>query len=109
MRILIDHCLNWRLKRSLPDHEVTAASEMGWEAVQNGKPLDLAESQFDAMLTADRNIPNQQNFSRRTIVMIVLIAPSNRLQDTQPLMPQVNALLPTVEPGRIYVVQAETT
>lgn len=107
MRILIDHCLDWRLRRSLSAHEVSATFEMGWAAVKNGKLLALAEAEFDVFLTADRNIRYQQNLRERSLAIIVLVAPSNRLQDTAPLMPQVNALLPTIQPGQIYIVQAE--
>jgi hypothetical protein len=31
MRVLLDHCVDWRLRRSLPAHVVTTAAEMGWD------------------------------------------------------------------------------
>lgn len=80
---------------------------MGWERIVNGRLLTLAEAEFDVFLTVDQNIPDQQNMRGRAIAVIVMVA-----FDTSPitlalLMPQVLALLPGVEPGQVYTVQAE--
>ncbi len=107
MRILLDHCLNWRLKRYLPDHIVQATFEMGWDALRNGRLLTLAETQFDVFLTVDKGIQYQQNFTGRSIAVITMRGRNNRIETHIPLMPRVLALLPTVEPGQVYVVQAE--
>lgn len=107
MRILLDHCLDWRLKRHLPGHEVRATFELGWEAFRNGHLLTLAEAEFDVFLTVDKGIQYQQNMTDCTIAVITLRAKDNRLSTHAPLMPQVLALLPTVEPGHVYLVQAE--
>ncbi len=47
----------------------------------------------------DRALATQQNLSKLSLAVIVLRAPSNRLEDTSPLMPQVLAVLPTLRPG----------
>jgi len=107
MRILLDHCLNWRLKRHLPGHVVQATFELGWDAFRNGRLLSLAETQFDVFLTVDKGIKYQQNFAGRSIAVITLRGRDNRVETHIPLMPQILALLPTVEPGRVYTVQAE--
>jgi hypothetical protein len=31
VRILLDECLDWRLRRELPGHEVKTVQEMGWD------------------------------------------------------------------------------
>ena len=107
MRILLDHCLNWRLKRLLPGHVVKATFEMDWDAVRNGRLLTLAESQFEVFLTVDKGIKYQQNFIGRNIAVITLRGRNNRIETHAPLMPQVLALLPTVQPGQVYFVGAE--
>lgn len=43
----------------------------------------------------------------RTIAVITLRAKSNQIERLAPRMPQVLALLPAVEPGRVYGVVAE--
>ncbi len=104
MRILLDHNLDWRLKRLLPGHETATAAEMGWEKAPDGDLLPVAEAEFDVILTGDQNFPRQQNLRGHNIALIVLVARRNILQTMAPLMPQVLALLPLVQPGRIYFV-----
>ncbi len=107
MTILLDHCLPKRLRRSLTGHAVTTTRERRWEEIGNGELLSLSEEAFDVFLTIDKGIKHQQNITGRTIIVITLRAKNNRLETLVPLMPQVLALLPTVEPGQVYRVQAE--
>lgn len=58
-------------------------------------------------LTVDKGIKYQQNFGGRSIAVITLRGINNRIETHIPLMPQVLALLPTVEPGRVYFVLAD--
>ena len=107
MRILLDHCLDWRLKRFLPGHTVQATFERGWDTFRNGRLLTLAETEFDVFLTVDKGIQYQQNLTGRAIAVITLRAKNNSIAMHAPLMSQVLALLPTVEPGKLYTIQAE--
>ena len=61
MRLLLDECVPARLKRALPDHEVSTVVAQGWSGVKNGKLLRLASQGFDAFITVDKNLPYQQN------------------------------------------------
>ncbi len=106
MRILLDHCLNWRLKRLLPGHTVQATFELGWDKFSNGRLLTLAAPQFDVFVTVDKGIRYQQNLAGRDIAVITLRGRNNRIETHAPLMPQVLALLPTVQPGQVYFVEA---
>ena len=55
MRVLLDECLPRKLKRSLPGHEVWTTGDKGWAGKRNGELLGLAQLEFDALLTVDRN------------------------------------------------------
>jgi hypothetical protein len=57
-------------------------------------------------VTVDKGIKYQQNFAGRDIAVITLRGRDNKIETHAPLMPQVLALLPTVEPGQVYVVEA---
>jgi hypothetical protein len=61
---------------------------------RNGELLQLAATEFDMFLTADRNLPHQQNLSAFDIAVVVIIAKSNRLSDLKPLVPKVLDTLP---------------
>lgn len=104
MKILLDHCVDRRLQRFLSAHEVRTAFEMGWAALKNGALLDQAQAEFDVLLTVDQNIQFQQNLQGRSIVIVVLVAVNNRLTTLAPLIPKVEALLPSVQPGEIHTV-----
>jgi predicted nuclease of predicted toxin-antitoxin system len=104
MKVLLDECLDWRLRRDLPGHEVKTVQEMGWDGIKNGRLLALAQAEFQVFITGDRNLSFQQNLSGFSIAVLVLKAGSIRLVHTRPLMPKVLALLPSVQPGQIIVV-----
>ena len=63
MRILIDESLPRYLKQVLVEHAVFTVQEMGWAGIRNSELLAKAESNFDVLLTADKNLRYQQNLS----------------------------------------------
>jgi predicted nuclease of predicted toxin-antitoxin system len=106
MRVLIDHCLDWRIKRFFPGHTVQAAADMGWDTLRNGLLLDQAQAGgFDVLLTVDKGFRHQQNLAGRPISVILMRVRNTRLSTLVALLPDVLALLPTVQPGRLYEVQ----
>jgi predicted nuclease of predicted toxin-antitoxin system len=105
VKILLDHNLDWRLFRSLPDHEVKSTLKMGWAGLENGDLLDAAEkAAFAVMLTADKNIKKQQTIAGRSIALIVLRAPNNKLQTHIPMMQEANQALLTIEAGQVVEI-----
>lgn len=98
MTILFDHCVDRRLRRFLPGHEVKTTYEMGWATYKNGVLLTAAETQFEVFLTVDQSIPRQQNLQSRKIAVLVLVAPSNRLEDLVPLVPEIERTLAGAPP-----------
>jgi len=77
---------------------------MGWSGKSNGSLLKLAEEEFDAFLTADQNLPNQQNLKLVRIRIGVLTGKSNRLHDLEPLAPRVLNVLSSIEPGSVAII-----
>lgn len=96
MRVLIDECLSKKLKLELKDHLVKTVPEAGWAAKQNGELLRLAELDFDVLLTNDKNMEHQQNLKSFDLAFVVLVAPTNDIEDLKPLMPKVNEALETM-------------
>ena len=106
MRILIDECLDWRLCRSIRDHECSSVQMMGWGGFANGALLRRAKQEFQVFITGDRNLSFQQDIHSFNIVVVVLHAASNRLCDTELLMPKMLALLPEAPTGEILDIYA---
>ena len=101
MKILLDENLDWRLQRDLADHAVSSVPRIGWAGITNGELIRRAEEQFDALITMDSGLVNQQNLAGRNVIVILLRANSNRLSDTRPLMPDVVVALESAQPGTI--------
>lgn len=104
MKLLLDECLDWRLRRDLPGHEVKTVQEMGWDGIKNGRLLALAERDFQVFITGDRNLSFQQNVPSLALAVVVLKAESIRLVHTRPLMPKLLAMLPSLKPGQIVSI-----
>lgn len=78
MRLLLDENLPKRLKFDFPGHEVFTVRDKGWSGVKNGELLKLMLlDKFDVLLTFDKNLQYQQNFSKYSITVFVLNAPIN--------------------------------
>lgn len=67
---------------------------MQWNGIKNGDLLELMISNsFDALLTFDKNLSYQQNFSKYTIAVFVLSAKINTYAELTLLSTKVNNLL----------------
>ncbi len=107
MRLLLDECVPARLRKALPDHEVTTVVQAGWSGIKNGKLLALAAAQYEAFITVDKNLPYQQNQSALPLAVIVLDAVSNELHHLLPLVPALEAALSNLVPRSYVTVKAE--
>ena len=105
MRVLLDECLPRRLKRELVGHDARTAPEMGWASKRNGELLALAAGEFDAFLTADRNLSYQQDVSAFDIAVVVLIAQGNSIEHLRPLVPSLLKVLDGAERRRVTLVR----
>ena len=106
MTILLDECLPHRLARLLAGHEVKTSRQMNWQGLSNGRLLAAADPHFDVFLTVDKNLVQQQRIEGLRLAVIVLHAPSNKIEDLSPLVPQILALLPALQPGQVLKVTA---
>jgi predicted nuclease of predicted toxin-antitoxin system len=104
VRILLDESLPRPLARLLPDHEVRTVSAVGWTGTRNGELLKLAAGSFDVFLTADQNLEHQQDLDALPIAVVVLMAPTNRIETLQPLIPALLRALATLAPRQLIRV-----
>jgi hypothetical protein len=105
MRLLIDECIDQRLRLLFPGYDCQTAGFANLAGLKNGRLLEAAElAGFDVLITADQSIPDQQNMSRRNISLLILCAPTNRLRDLEPLAPAAIAALRCIGRGEIVRV-----
>lgn len=89
MKVLLDECVDRRLAREIIGHDVATVPQRGWAGIKNGELLSLANEEFDAFITVDRNLSYQQNLSGLTIQVIVIQCLSNRYVDLKPFVPMI--------------------
>jgi len=110
MKILLDHCLNWRLKRSFPLHDVLSAGEMGWERLTNGNLLATAAHEgFEILLTVDRNMVHQQNPRHLPISVMLIVVVSNEIHNVLPLVPRIEREIARMMPRTVIEIHADAT
>ncbi len=94
MRLLLDENLDWRLASLLPYFEVKSIRDMGWLGKKNGELMKLLdEYEFDIFLTADKNIPFQQNLSQLAAALWVIDAPDNSYSTLVPFFDEIRNTL----------------
>ena len=107
MRVLLDEQLPRHLVRQLHGHEVSTVQQQGWAGMKNGELLcSAADEGFEILITADHNLEFQQNLSQARLGIILLIAPSNALEDLLPLVPNLLTSIPKSRAGQILRVEA---
>ena len=94
MKLLLDENLPKQLKNDLMDFEVFTVQEMGWSGKQNGELLELMISNnFGVLITADKNLQNQQNFIKYQIPVLTLNVRLLTYQHMVNLLPELRRLL----------------
>lgn len=102
MRLLIDECVDERLRLLFPGHDCQTARFANLAGLKNGRLLDAAEAAgFDVLITVDRSIPDQQNLTGRNISLLILHGPTNRLLDLQGLVPAAISALRSIGRGEV--------
>jgi hypothetical protein len=102
MRLLIDECVDERLRLLFPDHDCQTARFAGLSGLKNGRLLEAAEAAgFEVLITVDQNIPDQQNFTGRSISLLILYGTTNRLRDLEPLVPAAISVLRSIGRGDV--------
>src|SRR5919106_1436808 len=107
MRVLLDENIDRRLKQVFDsDFEIVTVTEHGWSGMKNSELLRAAEAEFDALVTMDKGIEYQQNLSRINLGIVLISVRSNRRQDVEPAMPEMNRVLRVIRPGEVIRVTA---
>ncbi|HEY3440300.1 MAG TPA: hypothetical protein VGK29_06095 [Paludibaculum sp.] len=102
MKILLDECVDQRLRLLFAEHECQTAAYAKLADLKNGALLTAAEAaDFEILITTDQEIPYQQNLDGRRISILILCAPTNRLADLKLLVPAALGRLNLIEPGQV--------
>jgi hypothetical protein len=102
VRVLLDEQLPPHLAREVRGHNVSTVQQKGWAGLKNGELLRRAtDAGFEVFVAADRNLEFQQNLSQAQLGVVVLVAPSNALEDLLPLVPGLLTAIHQSVPGKL--------
>ena len=104
MLILLDeNLLSRKLKQPIvaAGHTVFNVDNMGWRGTKDRDLLALADAYpFDVFITADKNLPYQQNIFL-PVAVLVLVAPNNRVETALRFAPLISNALMDLSPGQL--------
>ena len=105
MLILFDNGTPRTLARYLIDqHTVTEARARGWEELENGELLNVAEAAgFQVLVTRDKNLAYQQSLVGRRIAIVAL--GKGRWGLIKPHVTQIVAAVNAATPGSFAEVE----
>lgn len=100
MLILLDeNLLSKKLKQPFLEagYTVSNVDDMGWRGFKDRQILDLASTYpFDVFITADKNLPFQQNLIHYPVCIALLDTSTTRPSHLLPLMVQLSVQLTSV-------------
>ena len=95
MKLLLDEQIPRELAKLFPDSfEVATVQSQGLSGVKNGELLRrAAETGFDALIRADKNMEYRQDANKLLLTVVVMHTVRLRIGDLAPLVPKVIELL----------------
>ena len=80
MRILLDECVNPRVREAFPEHDVVTVEEAEWRTLPDNEMMIHAQGQFDAFVTIDRGFEFEHNLKKLTFGIVIVHVEKNRLE-----------------------------
>ena len=93
MKILLDNCVPYRAVEFFVGHDVTHASDIGFENLRNGELIARAALRFEALITTDKKIRYEQNLVKLALPVVELNTRFTRLDDLRALTPYLEDAL----------------
>jgi predicted nuclease of predicted toxin-antitoxin system len=105
MRVLIDECVDPRVKPLLGEHTVATVHERGWDSLEDGPLLALAQQEFDVLVTIDGGLEYQQNLAKFQIGVVVVHVPKNQLAHYRAIQKEMLNAIERARPGEAIHVR----
>ncbi len=107
MKILFDHNVSRKLRPHFSPHVVALTKEKDWDLLENGELLEVAQHEFDVMVTTDNNLYHQNKVANFNLAVLVLRAFKNRYSELLPLMDETLKVLKVIQPGEVIYIYAD--
>ena len=104
MRILLDECVNPRLRQAFPNHEVLSVAKAKWRSLPDHKLVAQAQGQCDVFVTIDRGFEYEHNLKKIKFGIVIIQVQRNRMEYYRPLFPAILDAVERVKPGQVIHV-----
>ena len=104
MRVLIDECIDPRVKALFTGHDARTVHEMGWDQLLDGPLLQIAQRSFDVFVTIDRSLEFQQNIEKLALGVIVIRVTKNQMPFYVELKSEILAAVGEAQAGCVVHV-----
>jgi hypothetical protein len=105
VKLLLDEQIDARLKPALIELDLYLLSDMGWQGLKNGVLSQKAvENEFSFFVTADKNLPFQQNLDKLSFVIILLDTPTLLWEHQSLFAPKIIKLVREFEPNSLLKI-----
>jgi len=106
VKVLLDEMLPAAVADLLAGYDVTTVQAAGYTGLANGVLMRRAAADgYDVLLTADRNLPAQQNVPAGSIA--VVLVRGSRMVDIEPQAAQIQAAVARAMPGTVTRVELD--
>jgi hypothetical protein len=99
VKLLLDEQIDVRLKTILSGLDVYTPVDLGWQGLKNGVLSEkLTENGFSFFVTADKNLPFQQNLDKLSFIVIVLDTPTLLWEHQSLFAPKIQTFVADFNP-----------
>ena len=103
MKLFFDEDVPRKLVPFLPGHDIHTVVSMQWGGIKNGALLKLIEQErFEAFLTGDKNMPNQQQLQGRPFAVLIMSAINWPV--VKPNVHKIAAAIAVAKPGTVTLM-----
>jgi predicted nuclease of predicted toxin-antitoxin system len=107
VRVLLDECVNPRVRTAFPGHVVETVQERGWRNLDDGPLLVMVQGNFDVLVTIDQGIEYQHNLKHLDFGIVVVHVRENRLEHYRPIFRAMLRAVEEVGRGRVLHVYGD--
>jgi predicted nuclease of predicted toxin-antitoxin system len=105
MRILLDECVPYLLRRFLGTHATRSVQDVGWRSLDDAVLLRLASGRFDVFVTVDSSLPFEHDLSGLPFGVVVLAGRRGPQRTLSAAFERVREAVHSVRPGTHVVVR----
>ena len=100
VRVLIDEDIDIEFRHHVAELALAETVQYrGWKGIKNGDLLRLAQADYDAFITMDDHLPDQQNLGALDLSVLILRARSKKLPHLLECLPSLKVALTNLQPG----------